>query len=161
MKRTLGSLGCALLVLVGCANLGIERACTSIGSLGGVGVVVVQEIAPDVDNLRLKVCWAGDCRQLPVDLRPGSISVDEGCQGSGPDAACSATAVPDGTSTGFVEIADLPEGPITVSASGVHDGHQVHWAATTVVTELTYPNGPDCGAGARQAVVTVAAEGLR
>ncbi len=161
MKRLLGSLGCLLLSLTACVDLGPDRACTLIGSMGGVRVVVVKEIAPDLDRLQLKVCWAGNCHQHPVDLRPGPNSINEECQGSRPADTCSASDIPDGTSVGFVKISDLPEGPITISASGVRDGRQVKWAATTVMTDVDYPNGPNCGAGARQAGLTVAAEGLR
>jgi hypothetical protein len=156
-----GLVAAALLCLTSCGGSGPDRACTLIGSLAGVRVSVVKELAPKVRSVRLTVCWSGSCQEHPVDLQPGSVTVDQGCSGSGPDAACSATAVPDGTSVGFVEITDLPDGPITVSATGVRAGKTVGWPEVTVPTVLTEPNGPGCGGGARQAAVTVSAEGLR
>lgn len=161
MRRALGLAASALFLLTSCAGPGPERACTLIASLGGVQVSVVKELAPKVRSVRLTVCWSGSCQEHPVDLQPGSVTVDQGCSGSTPDAACSATAVPDGTTVGFVEITDLPDGPITVRATGVRAGKTVRWSEITVPTELTEPNGPGCGGGARQAAVTVSADGLR
>jgi len=66
-----------------------------------------------------------------------------------------------GTGVGFVEIAELPDGPITVRATAVRAQKSVRWPEITVPTELTQPNGPDCGGGARQAEVTITAQGLR
>jgi hypothetical protein len=163
-RRTLGRpvVGVVLMIaLSSCAVLVPQHACTAIGSVPGVGVTVAEDVSSQLSGVRLSVCWSGRCRQYPVDLRPGATPVGQGCEGSSPDAVCSATVVPDGTLVGFVQIADLPEGPLTVSGSGVRAGRKVRWSELNVQARPSFPNGPDCGAGAPQASVTLRATGLR
>lgn len=136
-------------------------ACTEIGSVSGVSVTVRAPYAAKVDVVRLKVCWAGQCQERNVELSPGSDTVDQGCSGPDPDDTCSATAVPNGTLVGFAELAGLPAGPITVSATLTVDGRRVPVTETTKSAETTYPNGPQCGAGGNQAAIEIDHTGIR
>ena len=154
----------ALLAASGCTAW--ERSCTMIGSVSGVAVTVDQTMAADLDRLSLRVCWLPDstrptCRNTVVELTPGFDSVDQGCAPGGPDAVCSATATPDGTSVGFVELGDLPSGPITVSGTATTAGQRRPLAPVALTASPTYPNGPDCGVGGTQATVTLGSDRLR
>lgn len=159
MRRSPGLVAVALL-LTSCGTFVPERACTLIGTVPGVQLVVAKDIAAQVSGVRLKVCWAARCQERTVDLRPGSVSGDQGCDSASPGAVCSASASPDQTLTGFVQIADLPDGAVTVSATGLRERRWTRWQAVTVATRRSYPNGPDCGAGAPAASVRLDATGL-
>ena len=74
-------------------------------------------LATSLTGLALRVCWDGACKDYDVDLSPGSDTVDQGCDGNEPDAACSATAVPNGTLVGFVTVPALPAGEVLVGAT--------------------------------------------
>jgi hypothetical protein len=154
----------ALLVTSGCSAL--ERSCTTIGSLSGVSVTVDRVVAADLDGLRLRVCWPLDsadptCRDDVVELTPGTDSIDQGCASGGPDAVCSATASPNGTLVGFLQLDDLSEGRARVSGVVTIAGRRQALPPVTVAAEPSYPNGPDCGAGGQQARVTLGSDGLR
>ena len=148
-----------LLLLAGCSTP--ELACTDIGSVSGISVTVLAPYAAKVDGVRLEVCWAGQCQERDVELAPGSDTVDQGCSGPNPDDPCSATAVPNGTLVGFVELAGLPAGPITIGATLTVDGRRVRVAGVTRTAETTYPNGPQCGAGGNQAAIQIDRTGIR
>jgi hypothetical protein len=89
----------ALLLVVGCSPM--EVACTEIGASPGVSVTVEKAIAADVAAVRLTVCWDGKCDDHIVQLLAGSDTVDQGCDGTDPNPACSATAVPNGNESRF------------------------------------------------------------
>jgi hypothetical protein len=148
-----------LLVLTGCG--GPELACTMIAAPSGVGLTVAKDIAAEVTAVRLTVCHDGDCSDHPVELNPGSTSVDQGCSGTDPDSACSATAVPDGTKVGFADVAGLPIGPLTISATITRSGKRTALKAIDVTSQTVYPNGPRCGGEGNQVRVTISAAGLR
>ncbi|HSU35534.1 MAG TPA: hypothetical protein VLJ88_07735, partial [Propionibacteriaceae bacterium] len=95
--------GAVLLLASACTAPGVV-GCTEIGAPPGVGVTVEKASAAGVTALSLRVCWAGDCTDHEVELSPGSDTVDQGCANDEPDAACSATAVPNDTVVGFVEV---------------------------------------------------------
>lgn len=146
-------------LLSGCSDGGsAEQACTLIGSESGVSVEVSADLAP-VRGLVLTVCSDGECTDGRVGLRPGTSVASEGCDGTGPDAVCSAEVTPDGTQYGFVST-ELTDGPVQVSATYRQDGATVVLEAVEVRARTTYPNGPDCGAGGVQAVVTMGPGGL-
>jgi hypothetical protein len=147
-----------LLLLTGCS--GPELACTMIAAPSGVGVTVAKDIAAEVTSVRLTVCHNGDCQDHAVELSPGSISVDQGCSGTDPDSACSATAVPDGTKAGFADVPGLPAGPITISATLTRSNKRTPLKAVEVTSKTVYPNGPLCGGEGNQARVTISADGL-
>ena len=72
---------------------------------------------PRCESLEASACWGGKCTTGPVELSPGYDTIDQGCDGTEPDAACSASASPNGTLTGFLDVAELPAGQITVRAT--------------------------------------------
>jgi hypothetical protein len=53
----------------------------------GVTVIVEKAIAADVDDVRLTVCWNGNCTDRKVQLAPSTDTVNQGCNGSDPDSA--------------------------------------------------------------------------
>ena len=150
----------ALLLLTGCSAPAL--ACTEIGAPSGVSVTVLAPYAADVDALSLTICWTGaDCVESAVDLMPGSDTVDQGCSGTEPDDTCSATAVPNDTLVGFLDVAGLPAGPVTVEGTVTAGGKQRRLAEISRTAETTYPNGPQCGPGGNQLSVQLDANGLR
>ncbi|AUI50748.1 hypothetical protein [Arthrobacter crystallopoietes] len=155
----------ALLVLVtGCgASTGSGgRACTEIGAVSGVGLTVARELAGDVREAELQVCWDETCERIPLDLRPGQRTVDLGCESDQPDAVCSATSTPDGTLTGFAQLDSLPAGEVQVRAYTTRqDGTQVETEPLSVATETVFPNGEECPGEAQQLALVLGASGLR
>ncbi len=152
-------LAVALMTLSGCSAPAV--ACTEIGAPSGVSVTVLAPYAADVDALSLTVCWAGaDCVDGAVELTPGSDTVDQGCSGSAPDDVCSATAVPNGTLVGFLDVAGLPAGSVTVEGSVTVDSKQRSLAEITKTAQTTYPNGEMCPAGGNQLNVQLDADRL-
>jgi hypothetical protein len=157
--RYRGLVAACLGLLAGCSPLEVA-ACTEIGAPSGLNVTVDREIAEQVRSVMLTVCHAGDCQDHPVELIPGSDSVDQGCTGRGPDAACSATAVPNGSKLGFVQVA-LPPAKLKISALVIRTGKPQKLGPIEVGAKATYPNGPNCPAGGNQTKITIGPEGLR
>jgi hypothetical protein len=149
----------ALLLAAGCSPM--EVACTEIGAPPGVGVTVERAIAPDVEAVRLTVCWDGKCDDHEVQLFAGSDTADQGCNGIDTNSACSATAVPNGTKVGFAEVPGLPTGTITIGATVRRADKDRVLPKINVQAEPTYPNGPQCGPQGPQARVVLGASGLR
>ncbi len=162
LARTAAAL-LAPLLAPGCAAP--ESACTMIGGLSGVSVTVDRAVAADLGALKLRVCWdltsaSPHCRDTAVELMAGSDSVDQGCEPGGPDAACSATAVPNGSKVGFVQLDALSEGPITVAGTAIIASRRQTFPVIELTASPSYPNGPDCGVGGYQAMVNVGSDGL-
>jgi hypothetical protein len=153
-----------LLVLVtGCgASTGSEgHACTEIGAVSGVGLTVEQELADEVREAEIQVCWDGTCERLPLDLHPGERMIDLGCESDQPDAVCSATSTPDGTLTGFAQLDTLPAGEVQVRVYTTRqDGMQVETDRLSVATETVFPNGEECPGEAQQLALTLGPSGL-
>ena len=80
------------------------RACTEIGSPAGVSVTIVREAAIARPQLTLRICQT-ECLSRDVELQPGSTTVGETCASDDPDGSCSASASPDGSLVGFVDVA--------------------------------------------------------
>lgn len=143
----------------GGAGSGTE--CTGIGASAGIGV----DVAPlpagtTVRAAKVEACWAGSCREVPVELRAATQAVDQGCSGDGPDAACSATMRETGGATGFATLPGLPAEPIRVTVEvGTVDGAVFARRELRVTPAAVYPNGPGCAAAGPQAQLTVDAEG--
>lgn len=154
----LGGIVLIAAVLAGCTAA--PRACTAIGSPSGIGVTIAADAADEVTGLELTACWDDTCRDAEVDLQPGSDSVDQGCDSDGPDAACSAKAVPNGTLVGFANVQDLPAESITVQAVVIKNGKEQPPLDATVTAEVTYPNGDHCPAGGNQAKIMIDASGI-
>ena len=157
--RCRGLVAACLVLLAGCSPLE-GAACTEIGAPSGVNVTVEKEIAELVRSVILTICHEGDCQDHPVELIPGSNSVDQGCTGPGPDAACSATAAPNGSKVGFVQV-ELPSAKLKVSAMVIRTGKPQKLSPIEVEAKTTYPNGPNCPAGGNQTKITIGPEGLR
>ena len=148
-----------LLLLAGCSAP--PQACTEIGSVSGVSVTVLAPYAAQVDGVRLEVCWAGQCQEREVELAPGSDTVDQGCSGPDPEDICSATAVPNGTLVGFVEVPGLP------AERGHHrrDGHRRRptgssWPRSAGPPRPPTRTGHGCGAGGNQAAIEIDRTGI-
>lgn len=148
-------LGAVLFALAGCGAEGVE--CTAIGSPAGVSVDVRAPDAARVASAALRVCWGGSCREPAIELRPSSVTVPLGCEGPEPDAACGASASPDGGKTGFAPVKGLPKTPVqvTLTLSDARGGTLVE-QSVRVTPEATFPNGEDCAEGGPQVALTVA-----
>ena len=94
-------------------------------------------------------------------MSPGSDTIDQGCEGDEPDAACSATVVPNGTLVGFVEVPGLPAGEVLIGATLQQGKRSTRLPEVAIQAETTYPNGPQCEPAANQAQVTIGPDGLR
>jgi hypothetical protein len=152
--------GAVLLLASACTAPGVV-GCTEIGASPGVGVTVENASAATVTALSLRVCWDSDCTDHEVVLGPGSDTIDQGCQSDEPDAACSATVVPNGTLIGFVEVAGLPTGEVQIGATVRHGKRSARLPEVGIRAETTYPNGPQCEPAANQAQVTIGPGGVR
>lgn len=144
-----------------------EVACPAIAQASGVSVTVAASYAPAVKALHLKACQDGVCREGYLELVPGSISVDQGCEpyvpepglpkpgvpgtaapefGGGPDRVCSATASPDGTKRGMLMLDVLTESPMVVTTSGTSiDGSPLPVRTLRFSPRGDYPFGEPCG----------------
>ena len=132
-----------------------------IAALSGVSVTVDRSLAPEVAALRLTVCSADNCVTRPVELAPGSDTVGGGCTGPDPDDSCSASATPNGSKVGFLEVTELAAGPVRISATASVSGRAKRYPEVTVTAATVYPNGPNCGGSGTQAAVTLGVDGLR
>lgn len=151
---------CAVLG-VGCSALDPAGvACTEIGSPAGISVKVERDVATPGLELTLRICQDA-CIDRRVDLQPGSTTVDETCSSDDPDGSCSASSSPDGTLTGFVDLATLTVGDARVSGDLRTDVSSTPLTEISVPVAATYPNGTDCPAGGPQASVRITGEGLR
>lgn len=148
-----------LLGLTGCSAP--EIACTQIAAISGVSVTVDADIARQVKALEVSACWEGKCTTGPVELSPGFDTIDQGCDGTEPDAACSASASPNGTLIGFHDVADLPPGTITVRATAQLADRRRSFADASVTAATVYPNGPNCPGSGNQVKITISDAGIR
>ncbi|WP_141577401.1 hypothetical protein [Actinomadura sp. WMMA1423] len=150
------ALAAALLALAACGSEGegAGRPCTLIGSDPGVSLTV-----PDgsrAASASMRVCWNGACQEPPIELTPTSKTVSTGCDGDGPDAACGASASPDGGKAGFARIQGLPKAPVQVTLK-LRDAQGRTFVDERVdaTPKATFPNGPHCDEGAPQVGLTV------
>ncbi|WP_433468173.1 hypothetical protein [Spirillospora sp. CA-128828] len=157
--RTAVTLGTALLALAACGTGGggAGRECTLIGSMPGLSVVVPAPEGARVASAHLRVCWGGTCQEPRLELRPTSKTVSTGCDGDEPDDACGASASPDGGMSGFAHVEGLPKTSVKVTLT-LRDaqGRKYLGKRVDVTPKTTFPNGPHCGEGEPQAVLTVA-----
>ena len=148
-------------MITGCtASAPPVRACTEIGSPAGVSVTVERELASERPELRLRICQS-ECISRDVRLNPGSTTVGETCTSDDSDGSCSASASPDGSLVGFVDVSTLTVGDVRVSGRLRTDSASRELAEVTVIAAATYPNGRDCPAGGPQAAVRVTPSGLQ
>lgn len=131
-------------------------ACTQKAARQGVGVQVAERLAVASRTVDLTVCQAGECRQVPVELRRSTGAVDEGCDGG----VCSAKASPTGEGHGFAELPELKTAKARVRVVlREGEGTPVLDRQVTVKPELVYPNGPRCGGEAPQAQLRITSTG--
>jgi hypothetical protein len=132
--------------------------CPAIAQASVVSVTVPVSYVPHVGALRLKACQDGVCKEDAVELRPGSVSVDQGCSREG---VCSATASPDGTLTGMLFLDSLTEAPMAVTATGTSpDGQALPVRTLEFRPRGAFPYGEQCGRFVTASVV-LDADGLR
>lgn len=137
------------------------RACTEMGGESGVAVVVSAELAAGLTALTLQTCWVGaDCTSGLVILSPAADTVDQGCSGTDPDDACSATVVPNSTLQGFHAVPNLPDGPIQVGATLAYGGQVETLTAIETRASVVSPNGEGCPPILFQARVRADSDGL-
>lgn len=136
----------------------VPTPCPAIAQASAVSVTIPVSYVPRVATLHLKACQDGACKEDTVELRPGMVSVDQGCS---PDGVCSATASPDGTLTGTLFLASLTEAPMSVTATGTAPGGQALPVRTLDFRPRgDFPFGEQCGRFVTASVV-LDAEGLR
>ncbi|MEV0613063.1 hypothetical protein AB0I81_07030 [Nonomuraea sp. NPDC050404] len=143
----------AALLTTACAP---EIACTAIGSMEGVQVTVEPAMAGRVESLAMEVCWDGSCKRSSPELMPETRPGEQTCSGD----TCGVEAVRTGGKFGFGTVAGLPKRPVEVRLTLREAGSEPVLERTIKVTpKATFPNGPDCGEGAPQAALIVAADG--
>jgi hypothetical protein len=155
---------CLLLAFMGTASLTScyyyegPLPCPAIAQASVVSVTIPVSYVPQVATLHLKACQDGVCKEDAVELRPGSVSVDQGCT---PDGVCSATASPDGTLTGTLFLDSLTEAPMEVTAAGTSpDAQSLPVRTLGFRPRGDFPFGEQCGRFVT-ATVVLDAEGLR
>ncbi|WP_255769180.1 hypothetical protein [Pseudarthrobacter sulfonivorans] len=142
----------------GCNDYPGGTPCPAIAQASVAAVTIPASYVPRVATLRLKACQDGVCKEDSVELRPGSVSVDQGCT---PDGGCSATASPDGTLTGMLFLDTLTESPMAVTAAGTSpDGQALPVRTLEFRPRVAFPYGEQCGRFISAAVV-LDAGGLR
>jgi hypothetical protein len=144
--------------LAGCFPYPPGAECPAIGQASVVSVTIPVSYVPRVGTLRLRSCQDGACKEDSVELRPGAVSVDQGCS---PDGVCSATASPDGTLVGMLFLDSLTEAPMTVTATGTSpDGQALPVRMLEFRPRGAFPYGEQCGRFVSASVV-LDAGGLR
>jgi hypothetical protein len=145
-------------VLTSCYYYEGPTPCPAIAQASVVSVAIPVSYVPAGGTLRLKACQDGVCREDAVELRPGSVSVDQGCS---PDGVCSATASPDGTLIGMLFLDSLTESSMAVTATGIsRDGQSLPVRTLEFRPRGAFPYGEQCGRFVTAAVV-LDAKGLR
>lgn len=129
----------------------------------GFPVVIDAGLAPaaGLEELRIKACQNGTCRESTVSLVPGSDSIDLGCAspaaGADPGSApCSASASPNGTLTGQWITSEFGTGPITVEASAPGFGP---YRGTVTGVEVSSGTG-SCRQSTFQTELRITADGI-
>ncbi|HJW01568.1 MAG TPA: hypothetical protein VJ617_20950 [Arthrobacter sp.] len=142
----------------GCYFYPYQPPCPAIAQATVVSVTVAAPYVPQVRTLHLKACQDGVCTEDDLELRPGSVSIDQGCR---PDGVCSATASPDGTMIGMLFLDTLTESPMAVTATGTSaDGSALPVRTLDFRPRGESPYGEHCGRFVTASVV-LDAEGLR
>lgn len=123
-------------------------ACTEIGASSGISITVGESMANTLADPTLEICDDA-CRTYELDLRPGSETVDLGCDSTEPEGTCSASVRPNGTLVGFV-VDQLTAEEVTVAV--LSEGERY---STTGTPEWVYPNGRNCPGEALQLSLTL------
>ncbi|MCG2624249.1 hypothetical protein LVY72_20370 [Arthrobacter sp. I2-34] len=157
----------AVLWLAACGQpAGSGLACTEIAALRGLSLTVAADTAAAVRGVRLEVCQQGSCTAADPELVPGSTTSGGDCPpasggSADPDQACSATARPDGTLTGFAALPALAAGAVEVRAVVIgRDGSRRRLEPLAAEARLVYPNGPQCPGAEPQLALVLDTAGL-
>ncbi|WP_188187434.1 hypothetical protein [Nonomuraea sp. SYSU D8015] len=141
-------------LITGCSP---DAPCTLIGTPVGVSVNVKGPPAGRAAATSMEVCWDGACKTARAELMPSTRPGKETCSGD----TCSMSAVPDGGKHAFGDVPGLPDRPVRVRLTLLDaEGEPVLERTLDVTPRLRYPNGPECGAGGPQAVLTVEGDGV-
>jgi hypothetical protein len=153
------------LAAAGCgADQSVDQGqpCTAIGARSGVSIEVAAPVARKAAHQgTVTACWSGRCVARKATLSPSTVTRDEGCAGTGPEAPCSAREVPDGDARwGFADIAALPGKRVTVTLT-LHaaDGDALVEQTLTANPEVVTPNCPDCPGRGQEVHLRVDASG--
>jgi hypothetical protein len=134
--------------------------CPAIAMAPVVSLTVDADYVSAVKTVHLKACQDGSCREADLDLRPGTVAVDQGCE-PGPEGSCSATVSPNGTLYGVLYMDTLTRSPIQATASGTgRGGVPLPVRRLTFTPKSNYPYGMQCGEFLSAALV-LDAKGLR
>jgi hypothetical protein len=126
----------------------LEQPCPAIAQASVVSLTVAPSYVSSVRSIQLKACQDGNCKEAELELRPGSVSIDQGCEtrNAGPDAVCSATSSPDGTLVGMLMLDVLTESPIEATVNGTSpNGAPLPERFLTFTPKSDYPFGQHCG----------------
>ncbi|MFF1832095.1 hypothetical protein [Paenarthrobacter sp. NPDC058040] len=127
-------------VLPGCFPEAV--ACPAMGQVTGVSVTVAGWYSSSVGTLHLKACQEGTCTEGDLELYPGTVAVDQGCNEEG---VCSATPTYDGTVRGLLELPALSETPMEATVSGTSpSGSALPTRTLTFTPKGNYPFGEQC-----------------
>ncbi|MFI2565500.1 hypothetical protein [Paenarthrobacter sp. NPDC018779] len=158
----MGKIGVALAlagaaVLLGSCSLG-PVACPAVGQVTGLSVTVAASYAESVEMLHVKACQDGVCTERDLELNPGTVAVDQGCNEAG---VCSATPTFDGTVRGLLELPALSETPMDATMTGTSpSGTALPVRTLTFTPKGSYPFGEQCQRFITASLV-LDAEGLR
>ncbi|MEU6710477.1 hypothetical protein ABZ897_03260 [Nonomuraea sp. NPDC046802] len=140
-------------LLAGCSS---THPCTMVGTPVGVSVHVQAPLAARAQSVSMEVCWDGSCRPVRSDLMPSTKADGSTCSGD----TCSATAVETGDKNTFGDVQGLPARAVRVRLKLLDaEAAPVFDRTLDVTPKMRYPNGPECGAGGPNAVLTVGADG--
>lgn len=129
-----------------------------IGAPSGVGVDVDPGVPAEAG--RIEACWDGSCQTSSLELRQSTEVDSETCTGDDPGDSCSASSRQTGGKHGFVDISNLPEGPVHVELTLDDDkGDRLVHQSLDIAAEPVYPNGPECGSAGSQAQLVVGENG--
>ncbi|XAS67637.1 hypothetical protein V3C33_19840 [Micrococcaceae bacterium Sec5.7] len=134
--------------------------CPAIAQASAVSLTVAADYVATVRTLHLKACQDGSCKEADLELFPGSVAVDQGCEPGpyGPGGVCSATSSPDGTMRGTLMLDILTESPMELTATGTATDRSPLPARMLDFTPRgVYPFGERCGRFLTAAVVLDAA----
>ncbi|GAA3706862.1 hypothetical protein GCM10022224_085460 [Nonomuraea antimicrobica] len=143
----------ALLLTAACSD---EVICTAIGTPVGVSVNVKAPLAARAESAEMEVCWDGSCERTRADLYPSTRPGTQTCSGD----SCGVSAVPTADKHGFGDVQGLPKRQVQVRLTLRDAGSEPILERTVAVTPKgRFPNGPRCGEGGPNAVLTVEADG--
>ncbi|CAM3152265.1 hypothetical protein PSET11_00205 [Arthrobacter ulcerisalmonis] len=120
-----------------------DVACPDLGQSSGVSLTVAASYVTQVESLHIRACQDGICHESDLDLMPGSVSIDLGCDSKN---ACSATSSPDGSKVGFLDLGVLTDSRMTVTVSGTNSAGTALAVHTLEFEPVSsFPIGEQCG----------------